>query len=136
MSGEERGCTLIHCRSWLASDGGLPAGQISRMHHSPEGAGGSKAEGELTLGLMSGEKRGGTPINCRSWLASDGGLTAGLISRMYHSVGAAEGCDLLILPVKNRVKRSQPRCTRQLLQGNTHASETGRSVGSDALAPS
>jgi hypothetical protein len=43
-----------------------------------EGAGGSRsrAAGELTLGLMSGEEHGRTPINCRSWLASDGGLTA------------------------------------------------------------
>jgi hypothetical protein len=29
-------------------------------------------------------------------------------------VGAAEGCDLLILIFKNKIKRSQPRCTRQL----------------------
>jgi hypothetical protein len=131
----DSGGESIH-RSWLASDGGLTADLNSRMYHSPEGAGGSKAKGELTLGLVSGEKRGCALIHCRSWLASDGGLTADLNSRMYHSVGAAEGCDLLILPVKSRVKRSQPRCTRQLLQGNTHASEPGRSVGSDALAPS
>ncbi|EJM72373.1 hypothetical protein PMI31_03642 [Pseudomonas sp. GM55] len=43
-----------------------------------EGAGGSRsrAAGELTLGLMSGEEHGCTPINCRSWLASEGGLPA------------------------------------------------------------
>jgi hypothetical protein len=86
MSGEERGCALIHCRSWLASDGGLTADLNSRMYHSPEGAGGSKAEGELTLGLVSGEERGCALIHCRSWLASDGGLPAGQISRMHHSV--------------------------------------------------
>ncbi|CAI8749524.1 hypothetical protein EMIT0232MI5_170013 [Pseudomonas sp. IT-232MI5] len=30
-------------------------------------------------------------------------------------VGAAEGCDLLMLALKSKVKRSQPRFTRQLL---------------------
>jgi hypothetical protein len=30
-------------------------------------------------------------------------------------VGAAEGCDLLILHLRIKIKRSQPRCTRQLL---------------------
>jgi hypothetical protein len=96
----------------------------------PEGAGGSrsKAAGELTLGLMSGEERG-VRRSCRSWLASEGGLPDDLVSRTYQSVGAAEGCDLLILFVSNNAKRSQPRCTRQLLQGNTHASEPGRPVG-------
>ncbi|WP_310351684.1 hypothetical protein, partial [Pseudomonas sp. BE134] len=48
----------------------------------PEGAGRSKARskaaGELTLGLMSGEKqkRFVALFFCGSWLASDGGLTA------------------------------------------------------------
>jgi hypothetical protein len=44
----------------------------------PEGAGGSRssAAGELTLGLMSGDKRRCTPILCRSWLASEDGLPA------------------------------------------------------------
>jgi hypothetical protein len=44
-----------------------------------EGAGGSRsrAEGELTLGLMSGEKRVfAALLSCGSWLASDGGLIA------------------------------------------------------------
>jgi hypothetical protein len=58
----------------------------------PEGAGGSrsKAAGELTLGLMSGEKRGCTPINW-SWLASEGGLTAdqSLAGILGSSVGAS-----------------------------------------------
>ncbi|WP_218585649.1 hypothetical protein, partial [Pseudomonas izuensis] len=45
----------------------------------PEGAGGSKskAAGELTLGLLSGEKQVCT-VHCGSWLASEGGLTANL----------------------------------------------------------
>ena len=45
----------------------------------PEGAGGSrsKAAGELTLGLMSGEERVGVRrLAFLSWLASEGGLTA------------------------------------------------------------
>ncbi len=74
----------------------------------PEGAGGSRsrAAGELTLGLMSGEKRRctRTPVGarlaredsltanlilritqtpCRSWLASEDGLPANLILQMY-----------------------------------------------------
>jgi hypothetical protein len=37
----------------------------------------SRAEGELTLGLMGGEKRVyAILLFCRSWLASEGGLTA------------------------------------------------------------
>jgi hypothetical protein len=31
--------------------------------------------------------------------------------------GAAARCDLLIVTLKNQIKRSQPRFTRQLLQG-------------------
>jgi hypothetical protein len=45
----------------------------------PPGAGGSrlKAEGELTLGLMSGERRGCTPIAfCRRWRANEHNLQA------------------------------------------------------------
>ncbi len=34
---------------------------------------------------MSGEKRGCTEINCRSWLASDDGLTADLTLRLHAS---------------------------------------------------
>ncbi|MNK93855.1 hypothetical protein D3C87_1140370 [compost metagenome] len=43
----------------------------------PEGAGESrsKAAGELTLGLLSGEELGCTPIHCRSEPARDGALT-------------------------------------------------------------
>jgi hypothetical protein len=57
----------------------------------PEGAGGSrsKAAGELTLGLLSGERRCGV---CRSAfdsvgakLARDGGLTAGLSFLDVHA---------------------------------------------------
>ncbi len=32
-------------------------------------------------------------------------------------VGVAEGCDLLMLFLESKIKRSQPRFTRQLLQG-------------------
>ena len=35
-----------------------------------------------------------------------------MVYGLYPPVGAAEGCDLLIL----KIKRSQPRFTRQLLQ--------------------
>jgi hypothetical protein len=41
------------------------------------------------------------------------------------SVGAAEGCDLLILFLKSKIKRSQPRFTRQLLQEQVGC-QTGR----------
>jgi hypothetical protein len=54
----------------------------------------------LALSLMSGEERLCTPTClcfCRSWLASEGGRPVDPISRMYHCVGAAEGCDLLIV---------------------------------------
>ncbi|CAI8877181.1 hypothetical protein EMIT0P218_20386 [Pseudomonas sp. IT-P218] len=43
--------------------------------------------------------------------------TQGLINTR-SPCGAAAGCDLLIFASKNKIKRSQPRCTRQLLQGN------------------
>jgi hypothetical protein len=36
----------------------------------------------------------------------------------FH-VGAAARCDLLMLILRGRIKKSQPRFTRQLLQGNT-----------------
>ncbi|CAI8701037.1 hypothetical protein EMIT0196MI5_100075 [Pseudomonas sp. IT-196MI5] len=49
------------------------------------------------------------------------GRPADLISRMYYAVGATEGCDLLLLLVRNNAKGSQPRCTRQRLPGNAHA---------------
>ncbi|CAI9002739.1 hypothetical protein EMIT0P171_90067 [Pseudomonas sp. IT-P171] len=41
----------------------------------PEGAGGSRsrAAGELTLGLMSGEKQKLPRVPCGSWLAGEGG---------------------------------------------------------------
>jgi hypothetical protein len=45
----------------------------------PEGAAGSRsrAAGELTLGLMSGEEQVyAALLFCGSWLASEGGLTA------------------------------------------------------------
>jgi hypothetical protein len=85
MSGEERGCTPIGCcssvgASLLAMDDNDNAGSLihlgalrffaSRLAcmFRLEGAGGSRsrAAGELTLGLMSGEERGCTPICCCS----------------------------------------------------------------------
>ena len=56
-----------------------------------EGAGGSRsrAAGELTLGLLSGEERLCTPTHC-------GGESALRLKRT-PPVGAAAGCDLLIL---------------------------------------
>ncbi|CAI8959550.1 hypothetical protein EMIT0196MI5_50311 [Pseudomonas sp. IT-196MI5] len=98
-----------------------------------EGAGGSRsrAAGELMLGLLSGEKRrvyADLPLLfCRSCgaairLASEGGLSADqFLSNVPSPTVAAEGCDLLLLFVMNKAKRSQPRCTRQRLQGNAHA---------------
>ncbi|MCS3838479.1 hypothetical protein HNR03_003087 [Pseudomonas sp. JAI111] len=73
LSGEERGDTSIYCGSWPAGDGGLsadhslpatplivpyaPRGNAARDALRSEGAGGSKAAGELPLGLLSGEER-------------------------------------------------------------------------------
>ncbi|MDI3392417.1 hypothetical protein QLG10_08185, partial [Pseudomonas sp. V98_8] len=56
-----------------------PTPRMNTSTQPAEGAGRSRsrAEGELTLGLMSGEKRVyASLLFCRSWLASDGGLTA------------------------------------------------------------
>ncbi|MNN10517.1 hypothetical protein D3C81_1234410 [compost metagenome] len=76
--------------------------------------------GGLPAGLFVWFAR--TP-NCGSQPAGDDGLTADLIlCCITPNVGAAEGCDLLISLVKNKIKRSQPRCTRQLLQRSAHAS--------------
>jgi hypothetical protein len=59
----------------------------------PEGAGGSRsrATGELTLGLLSGEERKAYPFHCGSWLACEGGLTADQsLADAHHSpVGAS-----------------------------------------------
>jgi hypothetical protein len=65
----------------------------------------SKASPELALIVLSGEERArcenllGELNSCGSWLASDGGLTADLVlaDDLDSNVGAAEGCDLLIL---------------------------------------
>ena len=72
---------------------------------------------------MSGEERGCTLIHCRSWLASDGGLPAGLISRMYHSVGAAEGCDLKKTESKDR---SLVALDSSYRGARTHQNQAGR----------
>ena len=51
----------------------MPGCPLRRTCARPlEGALRSKAEGELTLDLMSGEKRKRTPISCRSRLAAGG----------------------------------------------------------------
>jgi len=77
----------------------------------PEGAGGSrsKAAGELTLGLMSGEERVGVRrLAFLSWLASEGGLTA-------NQSPAAVLNLLWELACQRRRPDSQPitcRCTR------------------------
>jgi hypothetical protein len=101
MSGEERGCTPISCCSFvgaslLAMDDNDNAGSLihlgalrffaSRLAcmFRLEGAGGSRsrAAGELTLGLMSGEERRGDVaavflllLFCGSQPAGDGGLS-------------------------------------------------------------
>jgi hypothetical protein len=50
----------------------MPGCPLRRTSTRPlEGALRSKAEGELTLGLMSGEKPKRTPISCRSRLAGE-----------------------------------------------------------------
>jgi len=49
------------------------------------------------------------------------GLTGG-----HSRVGAAEGCDLLILFLQSR---SKDRSLRQLLQGNQRRKKTGQSLG-------
>ncbi|EJN19131.1 hypothetical protein PMI37_05622, partial [Pseudomonas sp. GM80] len=66
----------------------------------------SKAVLELALIVLSGEKQKRCeylPVElnpCGSWLASDGGLSADHVLAVEVSpVGAAEGCDLLILLV-------------------------------------
>jgi hypothetical protein len=46
------------------------------------------------------------------------------ISDMHIPVGAAARCDLLTLILK--IKRSQPRFTRQLLQGSLYGIDTMR----------
>jgi hypothetical protein len=50
---------------------------------------------------------------------------------MLH-VGAAEGCDLLILFFKNKIKRSSDRgpSLRQLLQGEVLTGRSGRKAAS------
>jgi hypothetical protein len=74
----------------------------------PEGAGGSRsrAAGELTLGLMSGEEHGCTPTLCRSWLASDGDLTAD--QSLADIPGSTVGASLLAKNVRTT------RASRQL----------------------
>ena len=134
-----------------------------------EGAGGSrsKAAGELTLGLMSGEKRRG--VGCSAfallWEGRCGDPTCSrrrpdsrpdicrcpqslweLACQRWRTTGRQKPCcctqflweracsrrrpdSRLEFCVCITSKRSQPRCTRQLLQGNAHASEPGRPVG-------
>src|ERR1700759_4931740 len=46
------------------------------------------------------------------------GFSMKLTTPTVKPVGAAARCDLLRLIAKIRIKRSQPRCTRQLLQEN------------------
>ena len=74
--------------------------------------------------------------NCGRELARDSTLPAyKSLSNVPNPVGASEGCDLLTLPLKNQIKRSQPRFTRQLLQAtNHHRMYPIQTVGASLLA--
>jgi len=119
---------LLFCRSYGAAirparDGGLIADQFLSNVPSPTvGA----AEGcDLLLLLVSNTAKRSQPRCTRQLLPAptssygemrtddEPGRAADLISRMYQAVGAAEGCDLLLLLVSNTANRSQPRCTRR-----------------------
>ncbi len=104
--------------------------QMNTSTQPPEGAGGSrsKAAGELTLGLLSGEGRVYAALlwerACSRRRPDSRPVYRGCTQ---PHVGAAEGCDLLTLVFK--IKRSQPRFTRQLLQSSVSDENSVCDVG-------